>query len=75
MYVQYLTDLTTLSAVRDVMLMLRKFQLTDMPVFLAAIDDAKMLMQFAGPAYVFPLTAEQVLMDLQADGVCVYTAW
>ena len=55
------------------MLMLRKFQLTDMPVFLAAIDDAKMLMQFAGPAYVFPLTAEQVLMDLQADGVCVYS--
>ena len=55
------------------MLMLRKFQLADMPVFLAAIDDAKMLMQFAGPAYVFPLTAEQVLMDLQADGVCVYS--
>ena len=55
------------------MLMLRKFQLTDMPVFLAAIDSAKMLMQFAGPAYVFPLTAEQVLVDLQADDVRVFS--
>ena len=55
------------------MLRLRKFQSTDMPVFLAAIHDERMLMQFAGPAYVFPLTAEQVLVDLQADDVRVFS--
>ena len=55
------------------MLGLRKFQLADMPSFLAAIHDAKMLMQFAGPAYVFPLTAEQVLADLQAEDVRVFS--
>ena len=55
------------------MLGLRKFQLADMPSFLAAIHDAKTLMQFAGPAYVFPLTAEQVLVDLQADDVRVFS--
>ena len=55
------------------MLMLRKFQSTDMPVFLAAIYDARMLMQFAGPTYVFPLTAEQVAVDLQADDVRVFS--
>ena len=55
------------------MLMLRKFESQDMPSFLAAIHDAKTLMQFAGPAYVFPLTAEQVLVDLQADDVRVFS--
>ena len=55
------------------MLRLRKFQMADMPVFLAAIPDAKMLMQFAGPSYVYPLTAEQVQLDLQADGVGVFS--
>ena len=55
------------------MLMLRKFESQDMPSFLAAIHDAKMLMQFAGPAYVFPLTAEQVAMDLQAEDVWVFS--
>ena len=55
------------------MLRLRKFQSTDMPVFLAAIHDEKMLMQFAGSAYFFPLTAEQVLVDLQADDVRVFS--
>lgn len=55
------------------MLMLRKFQSADMPSFLAAIHDAKTLMQFAGPEYVFPLTAEQVAVDLQADDVRVYS--
>ena len=55
------------------MLMLRKFESIDMASFLAAIHDAKMLMQFAGPAYVFPLTAEQVLVDLQADDVRVFS--
>ena len=53
--------------------MLRKFESQDMPSFLAAIHDAKMLMQFAGPAYVFPLTAEQVAVDLQADDVRVFS--
>ena len=55
------------------MLMLRKFESQDMPSFLAAIHDEKMLMQFAGPAYVFPLTAEQVTVDLQADDVRVFS--
>ena len=55
------------------MLMLRKFESQDMPSFLAAIHDAKTLMHFAGPAYVFPLTAEQVAVDLQADGVRVFS--
>ena len=30
-------------------------------------------MQFAGPTYVFPMTAEQVAVDLQADGVRVFS--
>ena len=68
-----LVDLTTLSLVREQLLRLRKFQMADMPVLLAAIPDAKMLMQFAGPSYVYPLTAEQVQLDLQADGVGVFS--
>lgn len=68
-----LADLTTLSLVREQLLRLRKFQMADMPVLLAAIPDAKMLMQFAGPSYAYPLTAEQVQLDLQADGDSVFS--
>ena len=62
-----------LSAQGLCMLNLRDFQMRDMPHLLQAIVDEKMLMQFAGPAYVFPLTAEQVAVDLHADDVRVFS--
>ena len=62
-----------LSAQGLCMLNLRDFQMRDMPHLLQAIVDEKMLMQFAGPAYVFPLTAAQVVVDLHADNVRVFS--
>ena len=62
-----------LSAQGLCMLKLRDFQMRDMPHLLQAIVDEKMLMQFAGPAYVFPLTAAQVAVDLHADDVRVFS--
>ncbi|MGG9971323.1 GNAT family N-acetyltransferase [Ferruginibacter sp. SUN002] len=42
------------------MIQLQKFSSTDYDILLSWIDSEELLMQFAGPAFTFPLTADQL---------------
>ena len=46
------------------MIRLEPFEVTDYPLLISWIDSAEMLMQFGGPAFTFPLTAEQLDKNL-----------
>ncbi|WP_426479074.1 GNAT family N-acetyltransferase [Chryseobacterium sp. CBSDS_008] len=46
------------------MIILQPFTIHDAPQLISKIEDERMLLQFAGPAYRFPLTEEQLETDL-----------
>lgn len=46
------------------MIKLQPFTLDDAEVLISKITDERMLLQFAGPMYQFPLTADQLEEDL-----------
>lgn len=46
------------------MITLHPFTIEDAPQLISKIKDERMLLQFAGPAYRFPLTEEQLETDL-----------
>lgn len=47
------------------MIRLEKFEPADYPLLISWVDSAEMLMQFGGPAFTFPLTAEQLEKNLR----------
>ncbi|MCD9615139.1 GNAT family N-acetyltransferase [Chryseobacterium gleum] len=49
------------------MVTLHPFTIEDAPLLISKIKDERMLLQFAGPAYRFPLTAEQLEKDLSDE--------
>ncbi|WP_312285159.1 GNAT family N-acetyltransferase [Chryseobacterium gleum] len=49
------------------MVTLHPFTIDDAPLLISKIKDERMLLQFAGPAYRFPLTAEQLEKDLSDE--------
>lgn len=49
------------------MVTLHPFTIEDAPLLISKIKDERMLLQFAGPAYRFPLTAEQLQKDLSDE--------
>lgn len=49
------------------MVTLHPFTIQDAPLLISKIKDERMLLQFAGPAYRFPLTAEQLEKDLSDE--------
>ncbi|UOO89333.1 GNAT family N-acetyltransferase [Vitreoscilla massiliensis] len=55
------------------MLTLRLFQATDMAALIAAVSDARMLMQFAGPHYHYPLTTAQIQADVDDGAVVLFS--
>ncbi|UKB81327.1 GNAT family N-acetyltransferase [Chryseobacterium sp. MEBOG07] len=46
------------------MITLLPFTVEDVPLLISKITDERMLLQFAGPAYQFPLTEQQLETDL-----------
>ncbi|RQO35539.1 N-acetyltransferase [Chryseobacterium sp. KBW03] len=46
------------------MITLLPFTIEDVPLLISKITDERMLLQFAGPAYQFPLTEQQLETDL-----------
>ncbi|NIF04642.1 GNAT family N-acetyltransferase [Chryseobacterium sp. Tr-659] len=46
------------------MIQLLPFTITDAPLLISKIKDERMLLQFAGPVYRFPLTEEQLAKDV-----------
>ncbi|PWN58517.1 GNAT family N-acetyltransferase [Chryseobacterium viscerum] len=46
------------------MITLLPFTMEDVPLLISKITDERMLLQFAGPAYHFPLTEQQLETDL-----------
>lgn len=46
------------------MIRLEKFDKGDYPLLINSIKDARELMQFAGPEFIFPLTEEQIKQSL-----------
>lgn len=49
------------------MVTLHPFTIEDAPLLISKIKDERMLLQFAGPAYRFPLTVEQLEKDLSDE--------
>lgn len=49
------------------MIELLPFDISHAPELISKIKDEKMLLQFAGPAYRFPLTKEQLAQDLSNE--------
>lgn len=49
------------------MITLQPFTIHDAPQLISKIKDERMLLQFAGPAYRFPLTEEQLETDLSDE--------
>lgn len=49
------------------MIELLPFDIDHAPELISKIKDKKMLLQFAGPAYHFPLTKEQLVQDLSNE--------
>ncbi|MFP3599256.1 GNAT family N-acetyltransferase [Chryseobacterium sp. SIMBA_029] len=49
------------------MIELLPFNISHAPELISEIKDEKMLLQFAGPAYHFPLTKEQLAQDLSNE--------
>ncbi|WP_313002393.1 GNAT family N-acetyltransferase [Chryseobacterium gleum] len=49
------------------MVTLHPFTIEDAPLLISKIKDKRMLLQFAGPAYRFPLTSEQLEKDLSDE--------
>ncbi|SEH30619.1 GNAT family N-acetyltransferase [Chryseobacterium culicis] len=49
------------------MITLQTFTIYDAPQLISKIKDQRMLLQFAGPAYHFPLTEEQLEKDLSDE--------
>lgn len=49
------------------MVTLHPFTIEDAPLLISMIKDERMLLQFAGPVYRFPLTAEQLEKDLSDE--------
>lgn len=49
------------------MIVLQPFDIHDAPELIANIKDKRSLLQFAGPMYSFPLTADQLEIDLSDE--------
>ena len=55
------------------MITLQPFTIHDAPLLISKIEDERMLLQFAGPVYRFPLTAEQLETDLSDEKRTLFT--
>ncbi|WP_428231020.1 GNAT family N-acetyltransferase [Flavobacterium sp.] len=55
------------------MIRLEKFDKRDYPQLINSIKDARELMQFAGPEFTFPLTAEQIEKSLSDKNRIAFT--
>ncbi|KMQ64683.1 GNAT family acetyltransferase [Chryseobacterium angstadtii] len=49
------------------MIKLKTFETEDIPELISKIKDKRELLQFAGPAYHFPLTKEQLMGDVENE--------